>query len=218
VLRKNLVGILGGCWELLGGLWAFLTGSWGLLRPPGALLPPLGVLLGGSWGLLKPPGAHVGSFTGALEHILGQFGGVQNLTMMTCQNRRTFEPNMGSTMTIFGPSKGSLKSTKIDSKMDQNLRRFSRAKKLLSKSLLEPSWADPGAFWEPSWGQQQRSGIGIRSTGAKFMIFMLIGFQDAFWSQLGRSWPPKVPKMTPRWHPKTTPNRSKIDAEKLSKF
>jgi hypothetical protein len=73
--------------RLLGSHEALLELLWSLgalLRPPGALLPPLGVLLGGSWGLLKPPGAHVGHFMGALEHILGQFGGVRNLTMMTC--------------------------------------------------------------------------------------------------------------------------------------
>ena len=40
---------------------------------------------------------------------------------------------------------------------------------------------------------------------------MLISFQDAFWTELGPSWPPKVPKMTPNWRPKTAPNRPKID-------
>ena len=31
---------------------------------------------------------------------------------------------------------------------------------------------------------------------------MLISFQDTFWTELGPTWPPKVPKMTPRWLPK----------------
>ena len=47
---------------------------------------------------------------------------------------------------------------------------------------------------------------------------MSIGFQDALWTDLGRSWPPKVPKMTPRWRPKTSQNRPKIVSQKSSKF
>ena len=39
---------------------------------------------------------------------------------------------------------------------------------------------------------------------------MKISFQDAFWTELGRTWAPKVPKMTPTWRqddPKSTKNR-----------
>ena len=47
---------------------------------------------------------------------------------------------------------------------------------------------------------------------------MLISFQDAFWTDLGRSWPPKVPKMTPTWRPKTTQNRAKIYSKNDQNF
>ena len=40
---------------------------------------------------------------------------------------------------------------------------------------------------------------------------MLTSFQDAFWTELGRTWAPKRPKMTPSWRPKTTPKRRKIE-------
>ena len=59
--------------------------------------------------------------------------------------------------------KGSQNRRKMAPKTSQNSRRFSRAKKLLSKSLLGPSWADLRAFWEPSWGSKNRCGIGRRS-------------------------------------------------------
>jgi len=83
------------------------------------------------------------------------------------------------------------------------LRRFSRANKLLFKSLLEPSWADLGAFRRPSWGPKKRSGIGIRNIWWKFTFLMKISFQNTFWTELGPTWPPKRPNMAPRWRPKT---------------
>ena len=43
-------------------------------------------------------------------------------------------------------------------KTGPNSRRFSRAKKLLFKTLLELSWADLGAFRVPSWGPKKHSG------------------------------------------------------------
>jgi hypothetical protein len=134
------------------------------------------------------------------------------------KNERFQDAKGGGSGQSFWEGFGDQNRPKSDPKTGPNLRRFSSPKKLLFQSLLEPSWADLGAFWRPSWGQQQRSGIGIRSTGAKFTIFMLIGFQDAFWTDLGRSWPPKVPKMTPTWRPKTTKNHPKIDIEKRSNF
>ena len=39
-------------------------------------------------------------------------------------------------------------------------------------------------------------------------------YEDAFFGDLGPTWPPKVSKMTPRWFPKTTPKRPKIDVKK----
>ena len=110
---------------------------------------------------------------------------------------------------------GRPKSTKIGPKTSQNLRRFSRSKKLLFKSVLGPSWAAPGAFWRPPWGHERRFRIEIHTSWWKFMFFMKINFQDAFWTELAPTWPPKRPKMTPRWCPKTTPNRPNIDIKQI---
>jgi len=138
-------------------------------------LKPLDRLLGSldaSWGLLGrswgPPGASwgaLGGFLGPLERLLGRLGSDpkqhqnymrKKINFQTPQRRRT-EPKWDH---FEGP-----KSTKIDSKMNQKLRRFSRAKKNLFKSLLEPSWADLGAFWRPSWQPNMRSGTRGRVFG-----------------------------------------------------
>ena len=53
---------------------------------------------------------------------------------------------------VYGAPFWSPKSTQIGPKTSPKLRRFVSAKKMLFKSLLEPSWADLGAFWRPSLG------------------------------------------------------------------
>ena len=111
-----------------------------------------------------------------------------------------------STILVFWPPREDPKSTKMASKTSQNLRRFSRSKTLIFKSLLEPSWADLGPFWKPSWAQKSSSRIGIRSISCKITFLMLISFQDAIWSELGRTWPRKSSKMTTS----RTPRRPKI--------
>ena len=95
----------------------------------------------------------------------------------------------------------------------QNPRRFSKAKKMLFKSVLEPSWADLGSFWAPSWGQKNHFRIGKRSTGAKSTFLTKIGFRNASWSELGPSWAPRWPKMTP----KREPRRPQIGQKSMSK-
>ena len=97
------------------------------------VLGGLGALLGRSRGGLGRSCGDLGSAFGAVNFLIdflidfGRQKGVQ---------REAFrEP----------------KATKIGAETTPNLRRFSTAKKLVFKSLLEPSWADLGAFWRPSW-------------------------------------------------------------------
>ena len=124
-----LAGHLGWSFE---ALEAFFGASWGaleaLLEPPGALLGPLGCLL-------------------------DRLRGDQNLTKITCQTKVNLRCEGGSFPIYFKEGFGRPKSTKIGHKPSPNLTRFSRTKKLLFRSLLGPSWADLGAFWEPSWDQ-----------------------------------------------------------------
>ena len=128
---------------------ALLTGSWGLLRPSWSLLgrsaEPLGALLGMSWSLLGVPWAVLKA--------------IQNNIKITCKK----EPILNHTATFIGSPKGSQNRPQMAPKTHPNFRRFSRAKKLFFKSLLEPSWTDLEPFWEPSWGSKYRCGIGRRS-------------------------------------------------------
>ena len=145
VLRKSFVGVLGSSWHLLGSLEA-------LLEPPGALLGASWSLLGRSWGGLRASWDPLGPSWRRSK---------------TRQKQRAFlnpkkYPKKSCTQVFLAPF-WAPKSTKNHPKTNQKFRRFSRAKKMLLKSLLELSWADLGAFWEPSWGSKNRCGIGRRS-------------------------------------------------------
>ena len=140
-----------------------MTSSWGLLRPSWSLLGRSWGSLGASWGAL-------GGVLGALGVLLGRLGGdpkhhndnIRKKVNFQTPKRRV-DLQHGGHPRNFLEGLGSPKSTKIGPKTSQNLRRFSRAKKLLFKSLLEPSWADLEAFWRPSWGLKLRSGTSGRS-------------------------------------------------------
>ena len=140
--RKIVVCLLTGSWGLLRSLGA----SWGAL---GGLLEPLGALFLGSWGLL-------GASWAVLEAI-------HNNAKITCKKRTTVRRQKKESTTFMGPHLGGQNTAKSDPKTRQNLTRCSRAKQLLSKSLLGPSWADLGEFLRPSWGSKMRSGIRRRS-------------------------------------------------------
>ena len=114
---------------------------------------------------------------------------------------------------IWGPSR-----FKIGPKTHPKFKRLLIAKKWPSKPVLDPSWGDLGSFWMPCWGPKYRSGISGRKICWILMFLMVIGFRNAFWSDFGPTWPPKRPKMTPRWHPKTTQNRSQIDVQKYTRM
>ena len=99
----------------------------------------------------------------------------------------------------------------------QNEFKFKTILKSETVALQEPLGAVLGRSWgilEAILGSKKRLEPFILKGSVKIHIFDKISFQDAFWTDLGPSWPPKVPKMTPNWHPKTTPNRPKIDVEK----
>ena len=140
--------------------------SWRVLSSLDQLLGSLGLLLG-------PPGALLGASWSLLRHSWGGLGGTwaplgsswrRSKTVQKYDAKKAnFKTPPPPTHRKFRGGLGGPKSTKIGSKTSQNLRRFSRAKKLLFKSLLEPSWADLGAFWRPSWGPKYRCGIGRRS-------------------------------------------------------
>ena len=148
------------------------------------------------------------------SNLLGPLGWLLDPLEAMKNSERFFDDKSFRSISLFRGGLGRQSRPKMAPKTSQKLRRFSRAKKLLFKRLLEPSWADLKAFWEPSWVSKNRCGIGRRSVWWKFTFLMLISFQDAIWTQLGRSWPPKGPKMTPRWRPKTAQNRSKIESKK----
>ena len=123
--------------------FVLLTGSWGLLRPSWSLLEHSWMPLGASLGTL-------GGVLGPLGRLLARLGGAQNITDITCPKKINFQTPKCRILRGYGGGFGKPKSIKNGPKTSQNLRRFSRAKKLLFKSLLEPAWADLGAFWKPS--------------------------------------------------------------------
>ena len=54
----------------------------------------------------------------------------------------------------FGRQKGPKKGPKMDPKTIQNRNQILSRNKMLSKTLLEPSWADIGPFWGPAWSSK----------------------------------------------------------------
>ena len=139
----------------LGASWGVLGASWG---PLGSLLGASWSLLGASWALLGPSckGSKKASI---LRALLGR--------------------KRGGGMAVFGHPFWHQNRSKTAPKTSQNPRRFSRAIKALFKSVLEPSWADLGPFWAPSWGPKSSFRIGKRSMGAKSAFLTKIGFRDA---------------------------------------
>ena len=191
----------------MGCLWA----SCGLLRPSWSLL-------GRSW---RPLGASLGALGGVwgpLGRLLGHLRGDPNVTKITCPKKINFQTLKCRIGLGNGVQLGTPKSTKIGPKTGQILRRFLRAKKWLFNSVLEPSWVDLGPFWRPSWGQKRRFRIGKRSTSEKITFLMWIGFQNAFWNELGPSWLPKGPKKPPKGPPKTAPNGQKSISKNNQNF
>ena len=138
--------------SLLGRSWRVLSPLDRLLGSLQALLEPPGALFGASWGAL-------GEVLGPLGRLLGRLEGDPKKLKNSMQKN---SQQGGHRKSFWAPQRGP-KSIKNAAKTEQKLSRFSSSKKLLFKSLLEPSWADLGAFWRPSWGSKYRCGIGRRS-------------------------------------------------------
>ena len=87
----------------------------------------------------------------------------------------------------------------------------------LKKGSPRRSWSRLGRILARSWSAPELENSAPARAGAvfsKFTFLTKIWLQDAFWTELGASWAPKVPKMTPTWRPKTTQNRPKIESKK----
>ena len=135
--------LLGRSWRVLSPIDRLLGSLEAFLGPPGALLGASWSLLGGSWALL---------------------GASWTLLEPTWRRPKQHTHEEDISIAKKGPTSlaradfwgalGKPKSTQIGAKTRPNLRRFSRPKKLVFKSLLEPSWADLGAFGRPSWGDR----------------------------------------------------------------
>ena len=112
------------CWQY-GVFW---DSSYAQLKGLGAS----GVALGASWGAL-------GGVLGPLGRLLGRLRGDQNVTKIRCPKKANFQTPKRRVLLRYGGGFGSPKSTKIGPKTSPKLRRFSRAQKIVFKSLLEPS-------------------------------------------------------------------------------
>ena len=97
--------------------------------------------------------------------------------------------------------------TKIDVKNKVEERR-------LLKIVLDPSWVDLGSSWVPSWGQNRALALG----GARFSENRLFGENEGSRGDLRRSWIDLGAQSAPKWHPKTTPKRSKTMLKTCLKF
>ena len=127
--------LLGASWELLGVSWGLLGRSWGGL---GASRAALGGVLG-----------RLGRLLGRLGAILGSLRTDYNANTATPQKKSDLEAQTRSQHPDFEGGFGEPKSVKNRTQDEPKIRRFSRAKKLLFKSLLEPSWADLGPLRPP---------------------------------------------------------------------
>ena len=154
------------------------------------LLGRSGGLLGRSWGGLGASRAALGGVLGRLGRLLGRLGGDAKQHPDDRPRKTEFQTLLGGHHPNFGGSFWEPKSVNMASKTSPNLRRFSRAKKLLFKSLLEPSWADLGPLRPP------KSCCGPH--GARFLKNYIFANN--------RTWKPNLAsnraKMIPRWLPK----------------
>ena len=193
-----------------------------LLGPSWSILRPLGVILGASWGLLGRSSGGLGSCLGIfwgilgdvlvpLGHLLDPLEVKKNIIF----NKDDSTIEKGGFPYICSTGFWDLNRLRMASETSQNSRSFPSANKLLFKSLLEPSWADLGSFWVPSWGPKKRSGIRTCNVWWKLTFLMKISFRNASRTKLDSTWPPKGPNMTPRWRMKKGPKSTKNQCQKV---
>ena len=180
--------------RLLGSLEVFL-------EPPGALLAASWSLFGRSWGGLGVSWAPLGPSWGGLGASWGLLGASwAALGRLKCD-----KDNMPQKDQLPDPQTSSRPSTwdsilgpKIDQNRTQNESKIKTIFKNEKVALQEPLGAVLGRKNVP----KSVPTIGICENN-----------EDAFFIDLGPTWQAKVPKMNPRWHPKTTPNRSQNDVQ-----
>ena len=136
-------------------------------------------LLGRSWGLLVASWEPLGGLLEPLEGLLGPLGAVLKGVEKSIDFKSPLGSKKGGGATVFGHPFWHQNRPKTAPKTSQNPRRFSRVKKTLFKTVLEPSWADLEPFWVPSWAQKNRFRIGKRSTGAKSTFLKKISLRKA---------------------------------------
>ena len=166
-----------------------MGGSWGLLRPSGSLLGRSWRPLGASWGAL-------GGVLGPLGRLLKRLKGDQNITKITYPKKVNFQTPKRRIILRYGGGVGTPKSTQIGSKTTTNITRFSSAKKLFFKRLLEPAKA-------------RKCGVCACARAENTW---------ALWSKMSATSSPKVPNMTPRWRPKTIPKSIQDGVQKMTKI
>ena len=99
-----------------------------------------------------------------------------------------------------GPlQKCSRRPLEIDQKSDSRRSKIQTIFKSEKIALQEPV----GAVWDPKNVSQSVPAVGNSAN-----------YEDAFFGDLGPTWPPKVSKMTPRWRPK----RPQSDQKAMSKM
>ena len=80
----------------------------------------------------------------------------------TCNKKSDFKTEKGVHLKNFWPPIWEPKSVKIATRNESKFKTIFKSEKLLFKSLLEPSWAEFGAFRRPSWGGTKPWDIGKR--------------------------------------------------------
>ena len=136
---------------------------------------------------------------GPLGRLLGRLGADPKQHKNIMLKKTNFKTPMRPHPPDFRGGGWSPKTTKIGPKTNQNLRRFSRPKKLRFKSLLEPSWADLGALRPP------KSCCGPH--GARFFKNHIFSTSRIRKPNLVAKSPENDPKMTPQDDPKSIKNR-----------
>ena len=118
-------------WGCLGSIFARFGGSEGGL--------------GGSFGDLGEPWTPLGGLLGRLGRVLAR---LRSSWVVKGQERAIRVDWIGDR----GRPKGGQDEVKMGPKTDQNRSKKRRRKKKVLKIVLEPSWADLGSSWVPSWG------------------------------------------------------------------
>ena len=158
--------------------------------------------MGGFGRGLGGPGEALGASGGALGASWEALGPLLGAPWVEDQNLIDFGVDLGS-------QKWPQEGPKMDPKMVQNRHRNLTRYKMLSKTLLEPSWVDLGSSWVPSWSQNRAPMQG----GARFFENRLFEENEASRGDLGRTWANLGAQKGPKWSPRGSQDRTKSDTK-----